>query len=130
MFANLIDKSRRILDIDENTLIARGYKKSAAKYNKYGRTGHKKETYYKIHPELRPRRGGNRGDSANSAPIDTQNSKTEEIGILDILITTIESALSMKHSPNNWILDSGVTLYICCDINLFDSLAPTSTRIV
>ena len=35
----------------------------------------------------------------------------------------------MKHSSDNWILDSGATSHICCDLNLFDSLAPISTRI-
>ena len=54
----------------------------------------------------------------------------EEIGVSDVLITTKESALLVKHSPDNWILDSGATLYICYNINLFDSLAPTFTRIV
>ena len=129
LFANLMDESRRLQDIDENALVARGYKKSAAKCDECGRTGHKKETYYKLHPELRPRRGGNRADSASDASTDAQKSKTEETGVSDVLITTNQSALSVKHSTDNWILDSGATSHIYCDINFFDSIAPTSTRI-
>ena len=53
----------------------------------------------------------------------------EETGVSDVLIIIKELALSVKHSPDNWILDSGVTSHIYCDINLFNSLAPTSTRI-
>ena len=38
-------------------------------------------------------------------------------------------ALSAKHSSGDWILDSGATSHICCDIDLFDKIAPTSARI-
>ena len=38
-------------------------------------------------------------------------------------------ALSAKHSSGDWILDSGATSHICCDIDLFDKKAPTSARI-
>ena len=49
-----MDKSYRLHDIDENALIlTRGYKKSTAKYNECGRTGHRKETCYKLYPKLR-----------------------------------------------------------------------------
>lgn len=35
----------------------------------------------------------------------------------------------MKYSSDNWILDSGATSHIYYDINLFNSIAPTATRI-
>ena len=49
-----MDESRCLLDIDENVFITRGYKKPAAKCDECGRKGYKKETYWKIHPEMRP----------------------------------------------------------------------------
>ena len=50
--------------------MARGYKKSAAKYNKCGRTGYKKKIYYKLYPELRLRRDDNHSvDSASNVSI-------------------------------------------------------------
>ena len=56
LFANLMDESRRLHDIEENALIStRGYKKSTTKCDECGRTGHRKETCYKLHPELRPK---------------------------------------------------------------------------
>ena len=75
-------------DIDENALVARGYKKSTAKYDEYGRIGYKKETYYKLYPELRLRKGNNRVDSASSVSTDAQKLKIEEIEVFNILITT------------------------------------------
>ena len=98
-----MNKSRRLQDMEDNALIlTRGYKKSALKYDKCGKTGHKKETCYKIHPKLHPRQGGNGGnyvDNANTALIKAEKLKIEE-GVLDVLITTNKSALSMKHSPD------------------------------
>ena len=49
--------------------------------------------------------------------------------IIPSMVTTSESALSVKHSTESWILDSGATSHICCDIDLFDHIAPTSSRI-
>ena len=112
--------------MDENALITRGYRKGS-KYNKYERIGHKKNAYYKLHSELRSRRSGNHNNTT-SAPVDAQ--KTEETGVSDVFITTNKLALSIKYLSDNWILDSGVTSYICYDLNLFDSLAPTSARII
>ena len=41
LFANLLDESRRLHDMEENALIStRGYKKSTAKCDKCGRIGH------------------------------------------------------------------------------------------
>ena len=40
-----------------------------AKYNKYGRTGYKKEIYYKLYLELYLRRDGNYIDSVSNASI-------------------------------------------------------------
>ena len=57
-------------DIDENALVVRGYKKSVVKYDKCGRTGYKKEIYYKLYPELRLKRGGNYVNSASNVSID------------------------------------------------------------
>ena len=56
LFTNLIDESRRLYDVEENTLIAKTRKPLRAKYGGYGKTGHAKESYYKLHPELRPKR--------------------------------------------------------------------------
>ena len=87
----------------ENTLILiRGYKKSALKYNECGKTGYKKEIYYKIHSELCPRRGGNGGnyiDNINTASTKVEKLKIKE-DILNILITTNKLALLIKYSPN------------------------------
>ena len=47
-----------------------------------------------------------------------------------IFIATSKSALLVKYSTNNWILDSGVILYIYYNINLFNSIAPTSLRVI
>ena len=38
-------------------------------------------------------------------------------------------ALSAKYLSRDWILDSGATSHICCDIDLFDKIAPISARI-
>ena len=46
--------------------MAKGYKKSIAKYDKCGRTSYKKEIYYKLHLELYLRKDGNYIDSANN----------------------------------------------------------------
>ena len=111
--------------MDENALITRGYRRGP-KCNECGRIGHKKDACWKLYLELRPRRSGNR-DNATSALADAQ--KTEETGVSDVFIATNESALSVKHLSDNWILDSGATSHICYDLNLFDSLAPISARI-
>ena len=112
--------------MDENALITRGYRRGP-KCDEYGRIGYKKDACWKLHPELCPRRSGNR-DNATSAPADAQ--KTEETGVSDVLITTNKSALLVKHSSDNQILDFDATSHICCDLNLFDSLALISTRII
>ena len=46
------------------------------------------------------------------------------------MITTSELALSVKYSSESWILDSGATSYICCNIDLFDKIEPTLYKIV
>ena len=63
----------------------------------------------------------------SQAPTEALTSKIEETGVSDVLITN--TALSVKHSSDKWILDSGATSHICCDVNLFDSIALTSSRI-
>ena len=72
---------------------------------------------------------------------------SEELTILDILftlykdrfynnaiipsiITISELALSVKHSSKSWILDLGAISYIYYDINLFNYIAPTSSKII
>ena len=52
LFADLMDESRRLHDIDENTFIAKNSKpgnknadKSALKYDYYGKKGYKKDRY-------------------------------------------------------------------------------------
>ena len=39
------------------------------------------------------------------------------------------SALSAKRSSGDWILDTGATSHICCNVDLFDKIAPTSATI-
>ncbi len=83
--------------MDENALITKGYRRGS-KYDEYRRIGHKKDACYKLHPELRPRRSGNRDNTTNT-PADAQ--KTEETEVSNILIATNKSALSIKYSSNN-----------------------------
>ena len=45
------------------------------------------------------------------------------------IITTSELALLVKHSAKSWILDLSIILYIYYNINLFNYIAPTSTKI-
>ena len=61
LFADLMDESRRLHDIDENTLITKNSKpsnkntnKSALKCDYYGKKGYKKDRYQKLHPNLTP----------------------------------------------------------------------------
>ena len=56
LFANLIDKSRRLYDIDENTLIAKNKNadKLALKYDYYGKKGYKKDRCWKLYLNLAP----------------------------------------------------------------------------
>ena len=39
-------------------------------------------------------------------------------------------ALSAKYLFSNWVLDSGTTSHICCDIDLFDKIALILARII
>ena len=50
LFADLINKSYRLDSIEESALVTTR-KPLRAKYSGCGRTGHKKETYYKLHPK-------------------------------------------------------------------------------
>ena len=81
--------------------MTRGYKKFTTKYNKCGRTSYKKKIYYKLHLELRLRKDNNRVDNASSAFINAQKSKTKEIRVFNILITTNQSALLVKYFIDN-----------------------------
>ena len=140
LFADLMDESRRIHNINEKALIAKNSKnskprnknadksESALKCDHYGRKGHKKDSCWKLHPELAP--------SRVDSPVSPK--KPKESNISDVLysnsinpsiITTSESALSVKHLSESQILDSGATSHICCNINLFNSIAPTSCKI-
>ena len=56
LFANLMDKSRRLYNVEENMLITKTRKPLKAKYRGYGKTNHAKESCYKLHPKLRPKR--------------------------------------------------------------------------
>ena len=56
LFANLMDESRRLYDVEENTLIAKTRKPLRAKCGGCGKTGHAKESCYKLHPKLRLKR--------------------------------------------------------------------------
>ena len=49
--------------------------------------------------------------------------------IIPSIVTTSESALSVKYLTKSWILNSGIILHIYYDIDLFDYIAPTSTKI-
>ena len=181
LFADLIDESRRLQSMEESALIARKKPLSRAKCGECGRTGHREETCYKLHPELREQGGKDRrSDSANIAiaaqdadsgvsdlllishsdlPVATHSllHSTWPVASHSDLLTNPHSdlpvaahspllhsawpvashsdlsmggpALSAKHSSGDWILDSGATSHICCDIDLFDKIAPTSARI-
>ena len=58
LFANLIDESRRLYDINENTLIAKNKSvdKLVLKYDYCGKKGYKKDRCWKLHPNLAPNR--------------------------------------------------------------------------
>ena len=148
LFANLIDESWCLHNIDENILIAKNRKpgnknanKSALKYDHYGKKGYKKDRCWKLHPNLAP----NKNKENKLKDLNKSNSK--ELTILDILfilykarlysnviipsiVTTSELALSIKHSSEFWILDSGMISYIYYNIDLFDHIAPTLFKIV
>ena len=49
--------------------------------------------------------------------------------IIPSMVITSESVLLIKYLTESWILDSGVISYIYCDIDLFDYIAPTLSRI-
>ena len=147
LFTNLMDKSRRLQDMDQNTLFTKNRKPgSMPKYDHCNKKGHKKRHCWKLYLDLAPKQhGGNKdGDKKDSSVKDLKSQKPdiEEIGVSDILfvlysdaryipsiVTTSESALVVKHSFESWILDLGATSYIYYDIDFFDSLAPTLYKI-
>ena len=81
LFANLIDESRRLHDIDENTLIAKNKNtdKSALKYDHCGKKGHKKDRCWKLYPNLAPNKIN------KASPSSAQKSDSEETPVSDIL---------------------------------------------
>ena len=147
LFANLINESRRLHDIDENILIAKNRKpdnknadKSSLKYDHCGKKGYKKDRCWKLHPDLAPNKNkenklkdSDKSNSKESTVSDilfaSHKARSYSNAIIPSMVTTSESALSVKHSAESWILDSGATSYICCDIDLFDHIAPTSSKI-
>ena len=60
LFADLLNKARRMESLGEdkynNTLFAKTRKPFRAKCGGCGKTSHTKESYYKLHPKLRPKR--------------------------------------------------------------------------
>ena len=60
LFTNLINKSQRLYNINENIFITKNRKpsnsanKSALKCNYYSKKGYKKDKYQKLHPNLTP----------------------------------------------------------------------------
>ena len=90
LFADLMDESRRLHDIDENTFIAKNSKpgnknadKSALKYDYCGKKGYKKDRCWKLHPNLAPNKNKDNKPSLVSA----QKSDSEE-NISDILFAS------------------------------------------
>ena len=74
LFANLIDESRRLHNINENTLIAKNRKprnksadKSSLKCDYYGKKGYKKDRYWKLHPNLAPNKNKENKSSPENA---------------------------------------------------------------
>lgn len=82
LFANLMDESRRIKDVDETALIVKnsGNKNDKSKCDGCGKNGHKKEKCWKLHPELRPSRGNRNRDKTPNG--------TDQSEIYDVLVTT------------------------------------------
>ena len=150
LFTNLIDESQRLHDINENMLIAKNRKlgnknanKSALKYDHCGKKGYKKDRCQKLHPNLAP----NKNKENKLSPENAQKTNSKELTVLDILfilykdesynnmiipsmVTISELALSIKYLSEFWILDLSATSYIYYDINLFDYIAPTLSKII
>ena len=116
LFANLMDKSRRLQDMDQNTLFAKNRKpRSMPKCDYYNKKGYKKRHCWKFYLDLAPKqRGGNKdGDKKDGFIEDSKSQKPDikEIGVFDIffvshsdaryipnIVTTSESALAVKYS--------------------------------
>ena len=50
--------------------------------------------------------------------------------IIPSIVIISESALLIKYSSESWILDLGAILYIHYNIDLFNHIAPTSSKII
>ena len=113
------------------------------KYNHYNKKGYKKDRYQKLYPNLAP----NKNKENKSSPENAQKMNSKELTILNILfilykdgfynnaiipsiVTISKLALLIKHSSKSQILDSGAILYIYYNINLFDYIAPISSKII
>ena len=103
-----MDESRRLHDINENTLIAKNRKpgnknadKSALKCDHCGKKGHKKDRCWKLHPNLAP----NKNKENKSSPKNTQKTNSEESTVSDILFI-----LHKDGFYNNMIIPSMVTI--------------------
>ena len=146
-----MNEFRRLYNINKNTFITKNSKpsnkntnKSALKCDYCGKKGYKKDRYQKLYPNLVP----NKNKDNKLSPISAQKLDFEEnisdvlfilyqdqIGsysniIIPSIITTSESALSVKYLAESWILDSGTTLYIYYNIDFFDKIAPIIYKII
>ena len=119
LFANLIDESRRLQDMDQNILFAKNRKPGLMPKCDYcNKKGHKKRHCWKLYPDLAPKqRDGNKdGDKKDGSIEDLKSQKpdTEETGVSDILfvshsdaryipniVTTSELALAVKYSSKS-----------------------------
>ena len=125
LFSQLIDESRRLKSKEDkemalNSKASSGgakpkkdkLRKTKRTYNHCGKSGHNENKYWIKNPSLRPQ---NNYTPKNKGKEDTP----EEVS----LMSYTETALYSENSTE-WILDSGVTSYICSNKALFTQLKP------
>ena len=101
LFSNLLDEYRRLSYKDNDTpqVLAAGGKNNG-KYKKNcthcKKTGHYIDKCYQLHPELKY--GG----------------KKDVVTHTEVVLPGVKSATPV-FTLDSWILDSGATIYICCD---------------
>ena len=145
IFSQLIDESKRIRygknkslpiinsynkeepkDIEMSLSTSKNTSRIKCKY--CTKTGHSEDKCWAKNPHLSPKnKATNKPNNrlSNSRPIN-------KIDKLEDSLVTISnpSILNTKESNiTNWILDSGATVHVCSNKDLFNSLKPTSTYI-
>ena len=111
LFSSLIDESKRLDSKDSNQTLLSNSKTSNKNKKKCSfceKTGHKEDKCWKKDPSKNPFKT-------------KQADKESDSEDLLMACQTIKSS--------DWVLDSGATSHICCDINLFRDLKTTSKSI-